>query len=683
MTTQPAPATSTDPEDPHLWLEDVAGERAMAWVRERNAETAWELEAGADYPALERELLEVLDSDARIPYVGKAGEHYYNFWRDAAHPRGIWRRTSLEQYRLAEPAWQVLLDLDELGRAEGQGWVFHGAKFLRPGFGRCLVLLSPGGSDAVELREFDLATLAFVPDGFRLPAAKTAAGWIDRDTLFVGTDTGPGSLTGSGYPRQARIWRRGTALLEAPVVFEGGAEDMLVEAHHDPTEGFERDLVIRRPSFFTQETWLLGRDGSLERIQAPPDAELDLHRQWLLIRLRSDWTVAGRTHPAGALLAAELEAYRSGRRQLKTLFRPGARRSLEAWNWTRSHLILNVLDDVRNRLELLTPGDGAWKREPLAGAPALGSVSAWGVDPERSDDIFMTVTDFLTPESLRLGPAGGALEPLKAAPAFFDASGLEITQHFTRSLDGTRIPYFLVAAKGLKRDGSHPALLSGYGGFEVSMLPGYSGTLGRAWLARGGVYAVANIRGGGEFGPRWHQAALKANRPRAYEDFAAVARSLVARRVTSPARLGIRGGSNGGLLVGNMLTRYPELVGAVVCQVPLLDMRRYTRLLAGASWMEEYGDPDRPEDWAHLRAISPYHNVEAGRNYPPVLFMTTTRDDRVHPGHARKMAARMREQGHRVSYFENTEGGHGAGADNRQAAHYWALDYAFLWRHLG
>ena len=666
---KPDPAAA---EDPYLWLEDITGDRALAWVRERNAETARALETSDGYRALEADLLQVLDSEAKIPYVGKAGDFYYNLWRDARHPRGLWRRTTLAEYRKPEPAWDVVLDLDALGRAEGQGWVFHGAQFLRPGFDRCLLLLSPGGSDATVVREFDLASRSFVQDGFTLPLAKTSVSWIDRETLFVGTDTGPGSMTASGYPRTVRIWRRGTPLAAARLVFEGRAGDMAVSAVHDPTPGFERDLVFRRPSFFTQECHLLGRDGSLARLDLPADAEPDFHREWLLIRLRSAWTLGTRSYPAGSLLAADFAAFMAGRRRLTVLFRPTAARSLESWNWTRQHLILNLLDNVKNRLAVLTPpqrAGRAWSRAPLPGAPALGSVAAHGVDPETSDGLY-------------LGSIGRPPERLKAAPAFFDAAGLEITQHFTRSLDGTRIPYFQVARQGLKADGSHPTLLTGYGGFEVSLTPYYSGILGRAWLARGGVYVVANIRGGGEYGPRWHQAALKANRPRAYEDFAAVARALVARKVTSPRHLGIQGGSNGGLLVGNMLTRYPELLGAVVCQVPLLDMKRYSHLLAGASWMEEYGDPDRPEDWDFLKTISPYRNVQPGRSYPPVLFMTTTRDDRVHPGHARKMMAKMQAMGYPVSYFENTEGGHGAGADNRQTAHYWALNYGFLERRL-
>jgi len=410
----------------------------------------------------------------------------------------------------------------------------------------------------------------------------------------------------------------------------------------------------------------------------PLDAMTSVHREWLSIKLRTPWTVAGRTCPAGALLVTRFDDFMAGKRELTVLFEPTPTTSLESAQWTLNHLILNVMDDVKSRLSVLTPGPAGWTREPLLGAPAFGTVQIHPVDAETSDAYFLTATDYLTPDTLSLGTPGSMPEKLKALPAFFDASGLEITQHFTPSKDGTRIPYFQVSREGLVLDGTAPTLLTGYGGFEVSELPRYSGVLGRAWLARGGVLALANIRGGGEYGPRWHQAALKANRPRAYEDFAAVAQDLAARKVTSPKHLGISGGSNGGLLVGNMLTMYPGLLGAVVCQVPLLDMKRYSHLLAGASWMEEYGDPDKPEEWAFLKTFSPYQNVKPGEKYPPTLFMTTTRDDRVHPAHARKMFAKMKAMGYDVTYFENIEGGHGAGADNRQSAHFWALAYTFL-----
>ncbi len=675
-------AAQSSPGDPYLWLEDVTGEKALAWVKARNAESAQELEDSPAYKTLENDLLKILDSTAKIPLITKSGVWYYNFWRDAKHPRGLWRRTSLAEYRKADPDWEVVLDIDALGAAEKESWVFHGAQFLRPGYRQCLVSLSRGGSDAVVVREFDVEARAFVKNGFQLPQAKSQVSWIDQDTLFIGTDFGPGSLTTSGYPRIAKLWKRGTPLAQAKVVFEGKTSDVAAGAYHDATPGFERDFARRSPTFFSSETFLIGKDGANRKIEVPADAESSVTREWLLVKPRTPWAVAGRTYGAGSLVATRFDDFMAGKRAFTVLYQPTATTSLESYTWTRHHLILNLLEDVKNRLYVLTPGQNTWKMEPLVGAPAMGTASAWGVDPDESDEFFLEVSDFLTPDALSHGILGKAPVKLKTAPTFFNSDGLEISQHFVASKDGTRIPYFQVSRKGLKLDGSHPTLLSGYGGFEVSEMPTYSGLRGLGWLDGGGVFVLANIRGGGEYGPKWHQAALKQNRLRAYEDFAAVAQDLITRKVTSAKHLGCEGGSNGGLLVGNMLTLYPQLFGAIVCQVPLLDMKRYTHLLAGASWMGEYGDPDKPDQWAYIKKFSPYQNVKAGATYPPVLFMTTTRDDRVHPGHARKMMARMKAMGYDVRYFENIEGGHGAGADNRQSAHFWALDYTFLWKVL-
>jgi prolyl oligopeptidase len=485
-------------------------------------------------------------------------------------------------------------------------------------------------------------------------------------------------MTPSGYPRIAKLWPRGTPMSEASVVYEGQASDMYIAAFHDDTPGFERDLVSRTLAFYNDELYLRGAHGELTKIDAPNSANKSLHREWLLLELREPLQAGDTTHAAGSLLAIGLDAFMAGGRDFDVLFEPTASTSLVAVSPTRNHLIVNVLDDVKNRLYVLTHADGEWTRTPLQGAPAFGTVSVGAVDDEVSDDYFLTVTDYLTPTTLMLGSVGEDPVALKRLPAFFDTDGLRISQHFATSQDGTRVPYFMVAGRDIELDGSNPTLLYGYGGFEVSMTPAYSPAAGRAWLSQGGVFVVANIRGGGEYGPRWHQAALKANRLRAYEDFAAVARDLIERKVTSPERLGIQGGSNGGLLVGNMTVLYPELFGAVVCQVPLLDMKRYHTLLAGASWMAEYGDPDKPEEWQFIQAFSPYQNVKDDGDYPPVLFTTSTRDDRVHPGHARKMMAKMKAQGHDVLYFENIEGGHGGSANNAQAARMQALGYTFL-----
>jgi prolyl oligopeptidase len=625
-----------------------------------------------------------MDSKERIPFVYKQGPYYYNFWRDAKNPRGIWRRTTLEEYRKAEPNWDVLLDLDTLGQVEKENWVWHGAQILKAGgYRHVLVSLSRGGADADVVREFDLETRSFVKGGFELPEAKGSLSWIDKDTVYVMTDFGPGSMTTSGYPRIAKLWKRGTPLAAAEVVFEGKPTDMSVVAGYDDTKGFERHFVYRALAFYKSELFLKTKDGKLLKVDVPEDAQASPYREWLTIEPRSPWTVGGKTYAAGSLLAARFDDYMKGKRELTVLFEPTPHASLAGYSWTRHHLILNVLEDVKNTLTVLTAGKADWSRKPLPGAPGFATVSAGGVDPDESDAFFMTISGYLTPTALLYGTIGGeAPTKLKELPAFFDATGLEVNQHFATSKDGTKVPYFEVAPKGLKLDGANPTLLTGYGGFEISLTPGYSAGVGRAWLTQGGVYVVANIRGGGEYGPRWHQAALREKRPRAYEDFAAVAEDLIVRKVTSPKHLGTQGGSNGGLLMGNMITLYPQLFGAVVCQAPLLDMKRYSKLLAGASWMAEYGDPDKPEEWAFIQTFSPYQNVKADANYPPVLFTTSTRDDRVHPGHARKTMAKMKDLGYDVRYYENIEGGHGGAATNAQAAHMSALAYTFLWQKL-
>jgi prolyl oligopeptidase len=680
----PGLALPADPAvDPYLWLEEVTGDRPLAWVRERNAETTAALAETESFRALEARLLSILDSHARIPMVQKLGPWYYNLWRDAKNPRGLWRRTTLDEYRRERPQWEVVVDLDALAAAEKENWVWHGADCLKPGYERCLVQLSRGGADADVVREFDLVSKTWVKDGFFLPEAKSSAAWLDRDTLYVGTDFGPGSMTASGYPRVARVWKRGTPIASAETIYEAEPDDMMASAYRDHTKGFVRDFVDRRMTFYTSELFVR-RDGGLVKVEKPDSANAGVHRDLLFLELRDDWTVGGRTFPAGALLAADFEAFLKGDRRLEVLFAPTERTSLAGYSPTRNHVLLNVLDNVRNRVHVLGRRSGVWSREPLPGMPEFGTVTAEAVDDEDSDDYFVIVTDYLTPTSLALGTAGQAAPAtrLKQLPAFFDATGLFVSQHETASKDGTRVPYFQVSRRELPLDGGSPTLLYGYGGFEIPQVPGYSGGVGAAWLEKGGVFVVANIRGGGEFGPRWHQAALKANRHRAYEDFIAVAEDLIRRKVTSTPHLGIQGGSNGGLLVGNMITMRPELWGAVVCQVPLLDMRRYHQLLAGASWMGEYGNPDDPKEWAFIRTFSPYQNIEDGVKYPPTLFTTSTRDDRVHPGHARKMVARMREAGQPVLYYENIEGGHGGAANNKQTAFMNALAYAFLWSKL-
>ncbi|MCW0367442.1 hypothetical protein NB699_002425 [Xanthomonas sacchari] len=673
------------PQDPYAWLEDVTGTKALDWVKAQNAKTEARLAETPAFKAREAGIREVLDSDAKIPAVQKIGPYYYNLWKDRAHERGLWRRTTLDEYRKPEPKWETVLDLDALNKAEGENWVWHGANCLRPEYRRCLIALSRGGADADVTREFDLSTKQWIKDGFFRPEAKGGLSWIDADTVYLYTDFGPGSLTSSGYPRIVKQWKRGTPMTSATLVYEGKPDDMYIAAMHDDTPGYERDFVSRTLAFYNDEMYLRGADGRLTKIDVPNSANKGVHRQWLTLELRDPWTVGGTTYPAGALLVTKFDDFMAGKRDFQVLFTPTETASLASFAWTKSRLVLNVLDDVKSRLWVLTPGEGEWARAAFpVGDLAFGSTSVDAVDADENDQVWLTSTDFLTPTTLMLadvqrGPK--SIETLKAMPSFFDASKDEIEQHFAVSKDGTKVPYFLVRPKQLKADGSAPTLLYAYGGFEISMTPFYSGSLGRAWLDQGGVYALANIRGGGEYGPRWHQAALKQNRHKAYEDMAAVAQDLVARKITSAKHLGVQGGSNGGLMAGNMLMQYPQLFGAVVVQVPLLDMKRYSHLLAGASWMAEYGNPDT-DDWKFIQTFSPYHLFDPKKTYPPVIFLTSTRDDRVHPGHARKMAAKMIDAGKDVTYYENIEGGHGGAANNAQAAHMQALAYSFLWERL-
>jgi prolyl oligopeptidase len=672
---------TTTNDDPNLWLENITGDKALAWVREQNAASTAKLESSPGFSALDERLLSILNSHERIPLVAKLGKFYYNFWRDDKNVRGLWRRTTLAEYKKPNPAWETVLDLDQLAAQEKENWVWHGYTVLEPSYDRCLIELSRGGADASVLREFDLTHRRFVPDGFTAPEAKMDVAWRNRDTLYIGTDFGSGSLTSSGYPRILKEWRRGTPLSQAATVFEGEPTDVGLGVSVEHDHGNIYELIHRDITFFSGET-LIRRGDQWVRIEKPSDAIVDTFGRFLLLRLRSDWTVNGKTFPAGALLAANMDDYLRGGRELSVLFQPTERASLASIADTKHYLVLTALDNVHSRPFLLRFAHGQWDTTPMS-APPFGTVSIDGIDPNESDDYFMRLADFLTPSSLYLGVAGKSnTEKIKALPAFFNTDGLEIRQFDAKSRDGTRVPYFQVGRKGLRLDGGNVTLLNGYGGFEIPMLPNYNPVIGAAWLERGGVYVLANIRGGGEFGPKWHEAARKQNRQRAYDDFIAVAEDLIARGVTSPRRLGIEGRSNGGLLMGVMLTERPDLFGAVHCGSPLLDMRRYNKLLAGASWMDEYGNPDIPEDWAYIKKYSPYQNIHADQKYPPILITTSTRDDRVHPGHARKMAERLREMGHKVLYYENIEGGHGAAANNKQSAFMETLAYTFLWNEL-
>ncbi len=667
--------------DPYLWLEEVTDERALDWARAHNSVVVERFASSDRFSELEHRILDMLDTDTKIAYPGRRGSWLYNFWRDAEHPRGLWRRTTFAEYAKESPDWDVLIDLDALAAAEDENWVWGGAAVLRPEQSRTLISLSRGGADAKVVREFDMATRTFIDPadgGFFLPEAKSEMRWIDIDSVYVGTDFGPGSLTESGYPRIAKRWQRGTELADAVTVFAGEPGDVAVSAGYDRTPGYERHFIGRATDFFNEEVYLLENDGTLRHLEIPSDASESWYKDWLLVRLKSPWEVGGTAYPAGALLAMDFEKFLAGGREFEVIFTPDPHTSLHGYGWTENHLLLITLEDVQTKLYVLTPGTGGWRKESLADTPPMATTSVLNLDPlEGGDEFMLTTSGFTTPATLLTSSVGGATEQLRQEPGFFDADGIETEQFFATSDDGTQVPYFVIRHRD-RRGTPGPTVMSGYGGFEVSRTPAYSGASGMGWLERGGTWVMANIRGGGEYGPQWHTSVQKANRHKVYEDFSAIAKDLVARGITTADQLGAVGGSNGGLLMGVMLTRYPELFGAIVCQVPLLDMKRYHLLLAGASWIAEYGDPDKPEEWEYISKYSPYQNARADVAYPPILLTTSTRDDRVHPGHARKMAALLEEQGHEFWYHENIEGGHGGAADNKQSAFQAGLIYEFF-----
>ncbi|HRD75445.1 MAG TPA: prolyl oligopeptidase family serine peptidase [Hyphomicrobiaceae bacterium] len=671
-------------DDPFLWLEEVEGERALAFARAETAATKAALMDEAF--ARDREIVRaIMTAPDKIPFVSARGDRMYNFWTDADHVRGLWRRTTLESYRSPSPDWETILDIDVLNKTEGANWVWAGCHALGPQFERGLVSLSNGGSDAAVVREFDLEAKAFVPGGFALAEAKSSLDWLDPDTVLVATNLAPAKQTTSGYPREVRRWRRGDPFERSEVIYACDETDMgtwvMVERGPGPT----LVAIHRVIDFFSREVFLWREGAPLVRLDLPRDAEPLIRADRLVITLKSDWAAGGWSFAKGSVIAISLARFLAGDREFAVLFEPTPRSSVQALLWIRSGIVLTVLDNVQSRIEIAREAGDRWRVEPLAGLPAgtTTSTMAFEADDAASTDRFFVVANgFLTPATLYLAEAGTLPVRLKEASARFDPSGLTVRQHEAVSSDGERIPYFEVARDGLAPDGSSATLIQAYGGFDLSMLPGYQATTGRLWLERGGVLVVANLRGGGEFGPRWHEAGRLAGKKQSHDDLAAVAADIARRGVSRPERIAAVGGSNGGLLVGSMLTRYPERFGAIVCGVPLLDMRRYTKLPPGASWIAEYGDPDKPEDWAFMQAFSPYQQLAAGRPYPPILLHTSTRDDRVHPGHARKFTARLRALGYEPVFYENEDGGHAGAADHEAVATRVALEYAFLRRAL-
>ena len=685
-TASPAAGFATsDATDPYIWLEEVEGERAMDWVKAHNETSLGVLQGDPRYQTLHDQALAIVQSRDRIPSPGFNRDGTIdNFWQDANHVRGIWRRTTLDSYRSAEPQWETILDIDALSAAENANWVYKGSSCLQPEERYCLISLSNGGKDAVTVREYDAVERRFVEGGIVLPESKGGATWIDRDTLLVFRDFGEGSLTDSGYARTIRLLKRGQSLDQAPTIFEGQKTDVSVNAFtlRDADGVIQATLINRGVGFWDNELFRLNADGSTSKLELPSRSNIPgLVGGKLIVSLKQDWTApSGQALKSGDVIAWPLQAWLADPKlPAEIVIRPGEREAVEAINATRNRLVVALYENVRGSVYVYDPADWSRTRLDLPQNVTVGVGSA----SEQDDKVFVSVAGYLNPSSLWLADAAtGQAAQIKSLPAKFDATGLKVDQFEARSADGTMIPYFVVHRENAPNDGSNPTLLYGYGGFESSLLPGYSATVGKLWLERGGVYVIANTRGGGEFGPRWHEAALQENRHKAHEDFQAVALDLIARGITSQPHLGIMGGSQGGLFMGAMLTQRPDLINAAVIQVPLFDMLRFHKLLAGASWIAEYGDPDIPEQRAWIQAYSPYQNLRAGQPYPEVFIHTSTKDDRVHPGHARKAAARMEELGYPVLFYENTDGGHAAGANLRETARRLALEYTYLTRRL-
>ncbi len=699
--------------DPHLWLEDVDGARALDQVRAWNARTLDELEGDPRYAGLLADALAIVNAQDKIAHGAYRGGHVYNFWQDETNRRGLVRRTSLDSYLGDAPAWETLLDVDALAEAEGRNWVYKGSTCLGPDYQRCLLTLSDGGKDAAVRREWDHEAKAFVPGGFHLPEAKAGAAWLNRDTLLVATDWGDETVTQSGYPFVIKALTRGQSLDEARELFRGEHTDVGVwpvtlevdETGADVKEAGEKRaggriaLAARSLTFYDSHYFWLTDDRAPVRLPVPEKSSPAAYfRGHMLVSLQEDWTPDpdAPTHPSGALVSFDFDAWRATGKlgPVVSVYTPDERASVEGVSVTRSRVIVTVYENVVGKAYECWLEHGEWLRAPIA-LPDNGAVSV--VSAYRDSDIaLINQSSFIAPDTLfkvevgrrSAGSDSGSavinaqVTPAKSAPARFDASDLVVEQFEATSADGERIPYFVMRKKDAAMDGSNPTLLYGYGGFQVSLTPFYSGVQGKLWLERGGVFVLANIRGGGEFGPDWHQAGLKTKRQTVFNDFIAVGEALIASGLTSPRRLAVMGGSNGGLLVGAMTVQRPDLWNAVVCQVPLLDMLRYHTLLAGASWVGEYGDPDVAEEHAFLEAISPYHNVEPDTAYPEVFFVTSTKDDRVHPGHARKMAKRFEELGHGFYYYENIDGGHSASANLEEAARRAALEFTYLTRKL-
>lgn len=674
-------------DDPYLWLEEVEGAEALAWAAEQNALSVPRLQGDARFESVRAQIESLLTSDDRIPTPELIDGQVYNFWQDDSHIRGLLRRTSLASYVSDDPQWETVIDIDSLATVENANWVYKGRSCLPSNPTRCLLRLSDGGKDAVVLREFDLDGKNFVDGGFTVAEAKTNVDWLDADTLLIGTDFGDDSLTSSGYARTLRIWRRGTNINDAEQIIEVDSHDMSVGVNTVEGDGALYSFVTRRPDFFTEQNWLITPQQTLAEIPFPIDVNLQgLFGGKLIALLRSDWSPNGRTYPAGSLIAMDLaDSVNSGSATgVRILLNPLAEAQLDAITSvaiTRDSIYVAALKDVSGTLLRIRPSeDDGWETTGIQ-LPENGAIRLVSAD-SFNDTLMVNYQSFLTPSTLYLIRGDEPPLAVKALSPQFDAAPFAVEQHFATSADGTAIPYYLVRNRNTPMTGTTPTRLTAYGGFELSRTPAYMSAQSQAWLERGGAYVLANIRGGGEYGPQWHQDALLENRQRVFDDFISVAEDLIAKKLTSPDHLGISGGSNGGLLVTATMVQRPDLFNAVISSVPLIDMLRYHLLLAGASWTAEYGNPDIPEHRTFISEYSPYQNVQAEADYPEIFLWTNPKDDRVHPGHARKMAARMQEQGHQLIYFENAEGGHGGGANLRQLAVTQAMEVIYLLQQL-
>lgn len=673
--------TSKAQEDTYLWLEKIDDPKSLQFVEQQNKTTYKELSTEKDFKTIYNKNLEILNSSEKIAYPVIHGSYVYNFWKDANHMRGIWRRSSLETYVEGKPVWETLLDIDKLSKKEGKKWVLKNYIGLYPTYNRFLIELSNGGGDSVYIREFDLRTKQFIENGFAIDEAKGTANYLDENTLVVSSNFGEGTLTKSGYPKQVRLWKRGNLLKDSEIIYEGNTSDVGTwgAVFHDDLKSYT--IINQRINFFSSNlfVWM---DHKITKLALPEDAmPQSILKNQVIIQLKSDWNVHTKTYKKGTLLSLNFNELLKGKKKIKVIIEPDKYASIQSVSSTKNKLLVNMLTNVTSQLYIYAFENEVWSRKKVD-TPKLGTIGVGGTS-NLSDQFFFNFQNFITPTTLYLGDAGNnTFKPYQSLPAYFDTSNFEVKQFKAPSKDGTMIPYFMVSRKDIKKNGRNPTLIYAYGGYEVSQIPFYSGAIGVSWLEKGGVYVLANIRGGGEYGPKWHQDGMKEKRQNVFDDLYAVSENLIQKKITSPSHLGVMGGSNGGLLVGVAFTQRPDLYNAIVCQVPLLDMKRYNKLLAGASWVGEFGNPDIPEEWAYLKKYSPYHNVKKGMEYPEVFFYSSTRDDRVHPGHARKMVAKMNAMGYKTYYYENTEGGHAGSSTNEQRAKSNALTYSYLLKKL-